>query len=479
MTAESELRTDDRIRVWLNQTQALLAQIESRQLPARVVQFVQQLHEYDEALSASLINRVQQQLAANATDWRQSLRNAFPEHDPERLDVVVLLRGLLESLAEASAPAPSWPALRLLAHELIPQQELAVELIRDPKQPAEWFSAIEEADVPAAEATRPGWALRSAHRPWFCFPPAKKKLPRPNRRSAVTEAAEQMRSLAMANDWLAAVEAPAHALVEIAASGSSDGADSAAGSFLDAVVQAIADTHHGTDAAVSFRKLPKPHAAVLEQMLGHARRWCGHFGLEILPRGWSFLQPLEHGELQSDERSCAYLFRPDEKRGSVYRVRTFGLKQGDRALRECAVSVSAGAAPAGLAELEEVIKVAADHGEEVLLERLRGWREAAFQSTLDLVIVQFFVDFWGELGEELRQQHPDLARDFSMRLFDVLKLEFKLYPFYPVAYQEHPDGWLQRVSGRSMVSGRVRRILRPGLQDENGQLRVPALVDVE
>jgi hypothetical protein len=61
----------------------------------------------------------------------------------------------------------------------------------------------------------------------------------------------------------------------------------------------------------------------------------------------------------------------------------------------------------------------------------------------------------------------------------VLRQNWKLYPFYPVAYQDHPDGWLQRAPGRNMVTGRVRRVLRPGLQDEDGHLRLPALVEVE
>jgi hypothetical protein len=321
--------------------------------------------------------------------------------------------------------------------------------------------------------------LRSAHKAWFCFPQGRQRVPRPKLHSPIIDAAEQLNTLVEANRWLAPLAAPARRIAEIAASARSDGADAAALDLLDALVQAIADAHQGTEAAVSFRKLPKPHASVLDHVMGHARRWCGHFGLEILPRGWQFSKPLEHGELLADERVCAYFFRPDEKRGCVYRVRTFGLKQGDRTLRDCAVSVSAGAAPAGLQELEEVIKVAVDHGEEVLIDRLRGWREAAFQGTLDLVVVQFFVDFWGGLGAELREQHSDLAQDFSMKLFELLKLEFKLYPFFPAAYQDYPDGWMQRASGRSMVTGRVRRIVRPGLQDEHGQLRVPALVEVE
>lgn len=456
-----------------------LEKLKTSWVPARLLQFIEHLQELEVPWAASLNGAVRRTIAEHASDWRQTLQEALPELKGPVLDRVILLRALLEAFIVNSAAPATWSALLLLARDLAPPPTLAIELIRDVKQPPEWFAAIEEGEVPAAAVTRPGWAIRAAGKPWFCFPPAGQVVPRRKVRSLTLDAAEQALGIVKANEWLAPLVEPAQRLTAIAGTETCDGADEAARRFLDDIVQTIAATHQGTEAANSFRKLPKHHAHVLEQVLGHFRRWCGSFGLEVLPRSWSFAKRMQFGELLDDERQCGYFFRQDEERGSVYRVRCFGLRQGERLLRECAVSVSAGPPPAGLQPLEEVIKVAADHGEEVLLERLRGWREAAFQGTLDLVIVQFYVDFWGEMGEELRQQHPDLAQEFSMRLFDLLKLELKLYPFYPVAYQDHPDGWLQRVSGRAMISGRVRRVVRPGLLDEHGQLRVPALVEVE
>jgi hypothetical protein len=444
--------------------------------PLRLCRYVEQLHEIDAAVAANVRSNLLHVLAESAESWRVELSKLLAVSSPSLIDCVILLRALLEAIIAARAPSAAISGIQLLARDLIAADQLAVELIRDAKQPAEWF-LTETASIREPTVLRAGWALRGPHKPWVCFPPGKLALP--VSRTPALDAIEKMQALVQSNGWLASVADPIEACQRVMESGSSVGADNATNRMLDAMLQAIAHEQQRADAASTQRKIPKPQTYALDQLLGHLRRWCGTYGLEVLPRKWTFSQFIQFDELQVDERECSYFFRPDEVRGCVYRVRTFGLKQGERLLWRPAVSVSAGKAPAGLQELDEVIKTAVDHGEEVLLERIRNWREAAFQGTLDMVVVQFYVDYWGDLGEELRTQHPDLAQEFSMRLFDLLKLEFRLFPFYPVAYQEHPDGWLQRVSGKSMITGRVRRIVRPGLQDEHGQLRLPALVEVE
>lgn len=129
----------------------------------------------------------------------------------------------------------------------------------------------------------------------------------------------------------------------------------------------------------------------------------------------------------------------------------------------------------GYAEFEEQASLAG----QPLAERLRQWREAALDGALETTAVQFYVDWWGDLGEELRQHDAALAGQIATRLLFVLQHGFKLFAFSPAAYQDYPDGWVQRVGSRAMVSGRVRRVVRPGLHDDQDHLRVPALVEVE
>jgi hypothetical protein len=118
-------------------------------------------------------------------------------------------------------------------------------------------------------------------------------------------------------------------------------------------------------------------------------------------------------------------------------------------------------------------------GEPSIHERISAFPDAAVNGTLGVVAVQFFVDFWAELGEPWRQHEPESAAGFAERLCCFLQHALGLFTFASATYQEFPDGWLQRIGARGMVTGRVRRVVRPGLQDAQNQLRVPALVEVE
>ncbi len=129
----------------------------------------------------------------------------------------------------------------------------------------------------------------------------------------------------------------------------------------------------------------------------------------------------------------------------------------------------------GFAELEEIVNEAGPP----CSERLRQWREADRNAALETTAVQFYVDWWGDLGDEPRQANPEMAAEIASRLQFVLQHGFGLFPFSPASFQDYPDGWIQRLGDRPMVTGRVRRVFRPGLQDDQNHLRVPALVEVE
>jgi hypothetical protein len=60
-----------------------------------------------------------------------------------------------------------------------------------------------------------------------------------------------------------------------------------------------------------------------------------------------------------------------------------------------------------------------------------------------------------------------------------LHAAYGLSVFTPTSIHDHPDGWLAVVPGGRAVTGLVRSVRRPGLHDEHGNLRIPALVEVE
>jgi hypothetical protein len=137
------------------------------------------------------------------------------------------------------------------------------------------------------------------------------------------------------------------------------------------------------------------------------------------------------------------------------------------------------AMPEGYRDLLESVTDPANDFEDELLRRLNEWPAAAADNSLDIVAVQFYVDFWHGIHERWRRDALDHAAIFVSRLEYFLQHALGLFPFCPVTYQDFPDGWLQRIPGPPMVTGRVRRVVRPGLQDDQNQLRLPALVEVE
>ncbi len=149
------------------------------------------------------------------------------------------------------------------------------------------------------------------------------------------------------------------------------------------------------DALVPASAASRTQSAALEEMLGALRAWAAAHELEVLPRRWSFVSPPTRDLLSPEELvGASHVFRRNDPKGSVCRVRAFGLARKEREiLRPCVVILSAGPAPAGLAELEAMVKAPAHPAEEQLQQRLRGWCEAALEGTLDVVAVQLFVDF--------------------------------------------------------------------------------------
>ena len=104
------------------------------------------------------------------------------------------------------------------------------------------------------------------------------------------------------------------------------------------------------------------------------------------------------------------------------------------------------------------------------------WKAARTSEAPEIAIVQFYVDLW----DKYRSEAEDNAFE-DIQKFVAAKLEklFNLVQFFPTAYQDYQDGWIQRANGSKMVSGRVREILRPGLQDNQGNLRVPSMCKVD
>jgi len=226
-------------------------------------------------------------------------------------------------------------------------------------------------------------------------------------------------------------------------------------------------------------KLPPERTAWLDRVLECLRGWFAGRSVHILPKPWSFRSPSTPDELQANGVSFAVVYRTEEPLGEVIRVKTFGISQHDRIVRPAAVSVSCGVAPIGLTELEELLTEETHSAVQQLAAQLRDWRGASLAGRLESVAVEAFVLYWDRLREPWSAESPDVAAGFGERLSAFLVENFGLTPFYPTMFQEHATGWVQLIDGVRMTTGRVREVVRPGLADRDGELRVPARVSVE
>ncbi|HLW65983.1 MAG TPA: hypothetical protein VKS79_11800 [Gemmataceae bacterium] len=443
--------------VWIDQALAISP------IATRVAAFQKRLEKLDsQNPTGQILADCRAIVEQSNENWHSELAVLAPNLTPEQSELLILLRGLLEGVQKKHAPASVWIELRILARDLLGDR-FQIEFVRDSQQPAEWFDPPVETDGPAAGCERVGLAVRAAEQAWFCFPKGRLFVGAPPKRSAREEAAESIRQLISSTPAIRSLEAPANAIIKASQNLEQQASVELAASFLDALagIQPTAENE-----------------SALEAMLEQTRRWCAEFGWAILPRDWRFQSASRPQDAQPRSQHVQLEFHPAPP-GSVIRVTRFGLAQGDEVLCECELAVSAGPEPAGYADLADLLTHRTPIGGNAFRERLQAWPEAAMAGTLEMTAVQMFVDFWGALGESLRNRNREAAQEFSSRLTDVLRQNWRLYPFYPAAYQDHPDGWLQRAPGRNMVTGRVRRVLRPGLQDEEGHLRVPALVEVE
>jgi hypothetical protein len=153
-----------------------------------------------------------------------------------------------------------------------------------------------------------------------------------------------------------------------------------------------------------------------------------------------------------------------------------GFRCGDEVFREAVAEVSLGPLPPGLAELEQAA-VGLPAGE--LRERVGGLRAAAEGHYLREAVLRLYTDFWGEAGGTARQLNPTATAAVGERLTAILAEAFALHPFHPANVHDLPSGWITVAAGSRVMTGVVTRVLRPGLQDDHGQLRIPAVVEVE
>jgi len=173
------------------------------------------------------------------------------------------------------------------------------------------------------------------------------------------------------------------------------------------------------------------------------------------------------------------VFRLNDPIGTVFRIRSYGLMAGGIVVRQAEVSVSVGVPPPYLTEMEKLLTRCPTDVAAPLKESFVGLRRAALDQYLEQAMIDLFQQFWNDVQPTWHACDVEGAAGFDGCLQRSLEQQFGLHCFEPRSVLEHPDGWAILPPGSRINSGRVRRILTPGLLDAAGGLRLPALVEAD
>jgi len=231
------------------------------------------------------------------------------------------------------------------------------------------------------------------------------------------------------------------------------------------------------DALVQWDKQP-PSEYQPDDLLLRIRSWAFTGEWSILPSDWEYRRGATWpGDVPG--LTGKPVFRPADPVGQVFRVRSFGIARMDEIVRSAEVVVSAGPAPARLPDLEAVAeRLPGDPGDRLRVA-LANLRPAGLGGYLEQAIVDMYIEFWDHAHAIWVDSDPASAAGFAETLRSSLRETFGLSEFLPLGFCDHPDGWVAVPPGTRMTTGRVVRVLRPGLLDAELRLRVPARAEVE
>ena len=137
---------------------------------------------------------------------------------------------------------------------------------------------------------------------------------------------------------------------------------------------------------------------------------------------------------------------------------------------------SVGAYPTGLKETLEVLNQDAGYGRGIAraLENL-----AAEKDNLEFASTRLFSELHGAEGKQLENANPALFKTLLEKFESYLRKNFEIKSFDPVRIADLPDNFIEVAKGARVVKGTIRRVVRPGLWDNERRLRLPALVEMD
>jgi len=161
-------------------------------------------------------------------------------------------------------------------------------------------------------------------------------------------------------------------------------------------------------------------------------------------------------------------------------IASFGITgPGGDEIEKAIYNVSAGPSPDSYYELVELIE-SDDHLRETSLRNLiRRWPSKRLKSARSLqnAIKGEFFDLFFEAIDSLSDDK--LRSQVQSAFADILKSELSAFLFIPSTISEVEDDWIKSVNKSETMSGKIRKVIKPGLRDSRGALITPAIVELE
>ena len=158
-----------------------------------------------------------------------------------------------------------------------------------------------------------------------------------------------------------------------------------------------------------------------------------------------------------------------------YKLIHFGIAEGLTVRFKAVVHRSMGKYPSELKEMIDILSKYPVQFSFKFIEKLEDF--AINKNNLQLASTDFYQLIYQDENLPILESNPELAKQFMQKLELYLRKNFAIKTFDPTKNRELPDNFIETMQGRMATNGRIRKVIRPGLIDDNDRLRMTALVE--
>jgi hypothetical protein len=223
---------------------------------------------------------------------------------------------------------------------------------------------------------------------------------------------------------------------------------------------------------ISFEKNTKPQ--LHDTFLANLKLNLLSKGLALLPKE---PLPLEYNDsINLNDSEFRILPRfSDSITENQYKLIRFGIAEGLTVIEKAIVHRSMGKYPSELKEMIDILSKYPVQFSFKFIEKLEDF--AINKNNLQLASTDFYQLIYQDENIPIFESNPELAKQFMQKLELYLRKNFAIKTFDPIRRQDLPENYIETMQGRMATNGRIRKVIRPGLIDDNDRLRMTALVE--